>query len=124
MIFQQATRAKLRFSTNKGQLSVEDAWDLSLESLDTLAQAVNKQIQESKGESFIGKRSTQSTELQLKMDILLAIIAVKLAEKEDAKNRKELLAKKELLTSLKEKKQMEQLESMSLEDIEKQLQGL
>ena len=43
-IFEKASRLQLRFASTKGSLSVEDLWGLSLESLDTLAKAVNKQI--------------------------------------------------------------------------------
>ena len=46
-LFLQATREKFRFESSKGDLSVEQLWDLPLTSrtgfdLDTVAKAVNK----------------------------------------------------------------------------------
>ena len=41
-IFEQSSRFKLRFQTNKYLLATEDLWDLSLPIMDTLAKAVNK----------------------------------------------------------------------------------
>lgn len=35
-MYKQASKMKLRFATSKGNLSVEDLWDLSLPALDRL----------------------------------------------------------------------------------------
>lgn len=43
-MFEKASRIKLRYSTNRGVLSVEDLWDLSLEQLDPIAINLNKSL--------------------------------------------------------------------------------
>jgi hypothetical protein len=48
-IFEQATRRAIRFESAKGDLSVEQLWDLPLQSrnqfdLDTVAKTVNRQL--------------------------------------------------------------------------------
>ncbi len=118
-IFEKASRMKLRFDTSKGQLSTEDLWGLSLQSLDTIAKATNKKLKEDSEESFISARSTTSTVLDLQMDILKHVIAVKLAEKDAAALRAEKRAKLDQLKTIYAAKQNEQLSSKSLEDIEK-----
>lgn len=117
--FQKASRLKLRFSTNKGELSVEDLWDLSLESLDVIAKAVNKKLKDESEESFIGKKSTNNAVLELKMEILKEIIAIKLKEKEAKALRAVKSAKLAQLKELANSKTNEQLSGMSLEEINK-----
>ena len=43
-MFEKASRIKLRYSTNRGVLSVEDLWDLSLEQLDPIAINLSKRL--------------------------------------------------------------------------------
>jgi hypothetical protein len=117
--FEKASRLKLRFSTNKGELSVEDLWDLSLESLDTIAKVTNKKLKEESEESFIGKKSINNTVLELKMEILKEVISFKLKEKEAKTLRAVKSAKLAQLKELANNKANEQLSGMSLEEINK-----
>ena len=123
-IFEKASRLKLRFASNKGSLSVEDLWDLSLTALDTIAKAVNKSLKEENEESFIGKKSAANAELTLKLDILKSVIATKQEEQERSKNRAEKRAQKEFLEQLLERKRINQLEGMSIEEIQAQLSAV
>ncbi len=123
-IFEKASREKLRFSTSKGQLSVEDLWELSLKDLDTLAKGVNAKLKESQEESFIATRNTKDSELELKLDILKSVIKTRLEEKETAKVKAENRAKREFFETLLEKKKTQSMETMSIEEIEAQLQTL
>lgn len=82
-MFEKASRVKLRYSTNRGVLSVEDLWDLSLEQLDPIAINLNKRLKESQTESFIKTRTKDATELELKFNIVKHIIDVKLQEQEE-----------------------------------------
>ena len=51
--FKLASQQKLRFKTNKGDLSTEQLWDLSLEDLDALAVALEAQHKQSAKKSFL-----------------------------------------------------------------------
>ena len=73
-IFEQASRLKLTFSTNKGQLSVEHLWDLSLDSLDTLAKGVNRELKASEEEA-----KSKQLEFAAAADIYAAMDAEKAA---------------------------------------------
>ncbi len=123
-IFEKASRLKLRFTTTKGLLSVEDLWDLSLTSLDTIAKAVNKRLKEENEESFITTRSKSNSELELSLDILKHVITIKLEEKEKATLKAERRAELDLLKNLRENKKLEALNSLSLEEIDKRMADL
>lgn len=122
--FLKASRAKLRFASGKGFLSVEDLWDLSLESLDTIAKAVNKQLKAETEESFIGKRTTKNTELELQLEILKEVIQIKLEEKDAKAARAERNAKLAQLKELAASKSNEALQGLSLEEVNKMIADL
>jgi len=126
-IFEQATRKKLRFSLNGGAetISTEELWELKLEDLDRIAQAINKKLKEEKGEeSFLSKKKKTNTTLVLKLDILKSIIETKQEEAEVAKSKAANKAQIALLEDLLEKKKLNQLEGKSIASIEKQLAAL
>ncbi len=120
-LFLTASRKKTRFETGKGYASVEDLWDFNLESLNTIAIAVNKKLKEEKDESFIKTRSKSNTELELKLEILKYIIGVKLEEADEKKVKAEKLAQAATLRDLIATKKLEATASLSIEDLEKKL---
>lgn len=124
MIFEQASRLKLRFETNKGFLSTEDLWDLSLTSLDSIYRVINKKLKEETEESLITTRSKSNKELDLKVEILKHIVKVKQEEAELKKARQERLNELELLRNLKQEKQMDALKGMDLESLNKRIAEL
>lgn len=123
-MFEKASRMKLRYQTNRGVISVEDLWDLSLESLDTIAISLNKKLKESQTESFIKTKTKDTTELELKFNIVKHIIDVKLSEAEARKNAAEKRAKKQKLMDLIAKKQDAELEGKSVDELMKELAAL
>lgn len=123
-LFEQASRLKLIFNTNKGQLSVEHLWDLSLDSLDTLAKGVNRELKASEEESFVKTRTKANTELVLRLEILKRVIEVKLQEAEEKKGRAEKAAQLSLLRELKANKQLQDLQSLSTAEIEARIAAL
>lgn len=128
-MFKEATRRKLRFSTENGVLSVEDIWDLPLTSekkasLDKLAKSINRELKNNEEESFVETPSKANATLQLKFDVVKAVIKDKLEEREARKNAADKKARKELLNGVIERKQNAALEDMSLEDLEKERNAL
>lgn len=121
-MFEKASRVKLRYSTNRGVLSVEDLWDLSLEQLDPIAINLNKRLKESQTESFIKTRTKDTTEL--KFNIVKHIIDVKLQEQEERIVAAEKKAKRQKILDLMAKKQDAELESKSYEELAKELEAL
>lgn len=121
-LFATATRNKVRFVSVKGLLSTEDLWTLTLEQLNTIAIELNKERNETEV-SFINSTKTNEL-LQLKFDVVKFIIDVKLAEKEEKKLKAEKLVKKNQLLELINNKENEKLQSLSLDELKKQLEQL
>lgn len=111
-------------SLYRGVLSVEDLWDLSLEQLDPIAINLNKRLKESQTESFIKTRTKDTTELELKFNIVKHIIDVKLQEQEERIVAAEKKAKRQKILDLMAKKQDAELESKSYEELAKELEAL
>lgn len=123
-IFEKASKLKLRFTTGRGECSTEELWDLDLKDLDTIAKAINKKIKEGTEESFIEKKNSTDTILELKLEILKSIIQVRLKEKDDAKTRSEKKAQLEVYEQLLLEKKTEELKGLSTKEITKKLDAL
>ena len=123
-MFKNASKLKLRFSTSKGNLTVEQLWDLSLEELDSLAVRLEKEYKESKGKSFLVKKTSKDARIKLRFNIVLEVLEAKVEENEAAQLSLDNKAKKERLLSVLAKRQDESLENMSEEQIKKELKKL
>lgn len=120
-LFIEASREKIRFSTTKGLLTVDDLWDLKLEDLNRLAKSLNKQVKESGEEDFIKTKSSADKKLELSFELVKYVIKVRLEEEEAKKLRKEKAQKRAQIRELIEKKAVENLEGKTIEELEKEL---
>ncbi len=123
-IFENASKTKVRFETSKGEVSVEELWDLSLTSLDSIAKVISKELKEASEESFISKKSSANTKLELKMEIIKYVIQGRLKEVEDSKTMAEKRAQVAFFEDLLNKKKTQSLESLSESEIEAKLAAL
>lgn len=125
--FFTASKKKLRFHTNRGQLSVEDLWDLTLKSLDELAVSIDSTVGKSR-KTFLSAPDTRTTAAQaedeLRLEILKAVITAKQDENTAKREAADKAARKAFLKNLLEKKKIDALESLSAEEIEKELAAL
>jgi hypothetical protein len=122
-LFAQATKAKLRFSN----FSTEDLWDLSLKDLDKLAIYISTQL-EGNTKTFLEnpdpREAKKQSQHKLALEVLKFIIKTKQDENKDRLEASAKRAQKEFLTSLLEKKQMQQLENLTADEIKAQLAAL
>lgn len=130
-LFEEATRKRVRFSTVRGDITVEDLWDLPLQStkgdfdLDAVAKACNRDVKATEEESFVKPKSAGAASIaSLKLDVVKHVIAVKMKAKEDAELKAKKLANRQIIMAAMERKQNAQIESMSMEDLEKALKEL
>lgn len=120
-IYKQASRLKLRFQTEKGPLSAEQLWDLSIASLDKLAVALEKEYEKSDGKSFVRKSTEKDKVAKLRFDIVLDVLNTKMEEDEAARNASDVKAHNEKILSLIAKKKEAAFEGLSVEELEKQI---
>lgn len=129
-MFERATREKFRFPSSKGELTTEQLWELPLTArnkvdLESVAQAVNQELKAASEESFVAvNRNPAKVVLEQKLELIKHIIAVRLEEQEKAKKSAQNKAERDRLLQILAKKQDEELEGMSKEDIEKRIQEL
>lgn len=123
-MYKQASKMKLRFATSKGNLSVEDLWDLSLPALDRLAVSYDEELAKNPRKSFITNDTPSNSELELKFNIVKDVITDKLKDKAAREAAKDKAAEKARLTELLAKKQSEKMESMSEDEIRQRLAEL
>lgn len=117
-MFEKAARLKLRFTTYKGTQSVEDLWDLPLESakgasLEDMAKSLNRQVKESVEESFVKAPSAANSELVLKFEIVKYIIKVRMEEAAAKKLKSGNKAKRDKVLAVLASKQDKGLEELS-----------
>jgi len=125
-MFEQASKLKLRYKVANGTISTEDLWDLSLESLDKIARGLHKELREAEEVSFITSniREAATSLNELRFGIVKHIIEVKVEAREAKKVKEQAAAKKETIKRILAAKQDETLQSMSIEDLQKELQSL
>lgn len=127
-LFEIASRNKLRVPTTKGDLTVEQLWDLPLKSanglsLDSIAIALNKQL-ESKATSFVDEVQAPESSKLVAFDIVLYIISVRKAEAKQAQEQAAKQSQLKFLKGLRDRKRLESFESLSEEEINKQIAEL
>lgn len=122
-MFEVATRTKMRFPF-KGMISVEDLWDLSVQNLDKVFKILNSQRKEAQEESLLNVRSSEDEVLDTQIEIVKYIVNVKLEEQAARVKATENKEKKQKIMALMAKKDDEEMENMSREELQKLLDEL
>lgn len=115
-LFVMATRNKYRFPF-KGQISVEDLWDLSVKNLDTIFKALNTEAKQANEESLLAVKTAADTELEAKIEIIRYIVKVK---QEEANQRTIVAAnneQKRKIDAIIAAKEDQALQAMSIEEL-------
>lgn len=129
-LFEYATRNKLRFSSTKGELTVEQLWDVPLRSndvfnLNEVAKAANKSFKDATEESFVEtKRTEKHVRLQAAFDVVKYVIQYKMDAEEAAKTRADNKAEKEKLLDILAEKQDGKLSALSEAELKKRISAL
>lgn len=129
-LFEVATRNQFRFPSDRGDLTVEQLWDLDLKSkngfdLDTIARAINKELKAETEESFVNiTPNPKKKPLEQKLELVKYIIETKMEEAKKAKERAERKEKREKLMRAIADKQDKQLSDASLEELQKELAAI
>lgn len=128
-MYKIAAQNKIRFTSNRGLLTVEQLFDLPLSSksnfdLDTIAKTINKQLKEMGEESFVGVSNPAKKEMETALEIVKDVIKSKQEENAAQLNKlKKREQQKKILDAIAAKKD-QQLSQTSLDELEKQLAEL
>lgn len=123
-LFEIATRRKYLFTTRRGQASVQDLWDLSVEDLDTVWGALQRDLRASAEESLIQQPTKETEETTNKRDLVAYIVRTKQAESAARVAQKERRQKAARVRELLLQKQEQALAEKSAEELEKLLSEL
>ena len=117
---------KLRFDTAKGQLTVEDLFDLPLTSesnvsLDGIAIAVSRELQDSQENSFVESKSKGSDILELRLEILKDVIAARIAENEARRDEEAKKTRNDRIMQIIADKQDDALANKTIDELKELL---
>lgn len=122
-LFEMATRNKMRFPSTKGELSVEDLWDLSDKDLDVVYKNLKDQEVKSSEESLLDDANVDP-KLTAAICIVRYIFTTKRNEKLAEKERiNKKLTQKKYIDALS-KKQDEAIEKMSEAELRAMIDSL
>lgn len=129
-IFEYATRARLRFASDKGELTTEQLWDVPLRSrdnfnLNVIAKLASRALKEISEESFVETtRTPEHTRREVVLEVVRHVIDTKLAEEERAKKRAENKQEREKLLQILAEKQAGKLSELSEKELQKRIAAL
>lgn len=129
-IFEYATRHKLRFSSVRGELSVEQLWDAPLHSrddfnLNVIAKVANRALKEITEESFVETaKTTEHARREAAMEIVKHVIDAKLTEEETTKKRAANKQEQQKLLKILAEKQDGKLSDLSEKELQRRIAAL
>lgn len=122
-MFEYATRNKVRFPF-KGQISVEDLWDLRTDDLDTVFKTLNRQVKQSEEESLLVTKTAEDTALDVQIAIVKHIFDIKMQEANARLLDKERKAQKQKIMAILANKQEQELQNKSVDELQKMLEEI
>lgn len=122
-MYKEALQKKLRFKTNKGMITTEDLFDLSLQNLDTLAIMLDKKISEAPKKSFIEELPAKENDDELRLNIVKDVINIKLKARKDNIDKAQADAQKKRILEIIAKRKDEELEKKSTEELRAMIQN-
>lgn len=122
--FKEASKLALRFPTSKGELTVEQLWQLSLTDLSNLIKNVKKILKKSDDDelSFLDEKNTVDTVNQLRFDCAKEIYIDRKTEQELLRTERERKEQNQKIMSIIANKKEQSLQNMDIADLEKMLQ--
>ena len=119
-LFKIATKKKYRFNY-KGQVTVEDLWDLSVEELDKIYKNLKSLQKNASEESLLQTVTKEDKELNNKIEIIKTIVTDKLAAKDRAMKAASQRAQNQRILEIMADKQDAALKEKSIEELQNML---
>ena len=122
-LFELATRCKYRFPY-RGQITIEDLWDLRLADLDSVFKTLNAEAKKVSEESLLKLKTKEDEELSDKIAIVRYIVSVKLEEQKIREHEKANKERKQKLLAIKARREEAALENISDEQLNEMINEL
>ena len=119
-LFKVATKKKYRFNY-KGQVTVEDLWDLSVEELDKIYKNLKSLQKNASEESLLQTATKEDKEVNNKIEIIKIIVTDKLAAKDRAMKAASQRARNQRILEIMADKQDAALKEKSIEELQDML---
>jgi len=116
VMFEKASKMKLRFACDKGNLTTEDLWDLTDKDLDKMYIDLAKGKKSDETESLINPHEDKT--LILKLEIVKHIFTVKREEAKASKDKIETKRQNDRILEIIAKKSDAELEGKSVEELQ------
>jgi hypothetical protein len=123
-LFFNAVKNKYRYPSKRGNLTTEQLFDLSFESLDEIYSELTALLDQMPKKSLLAQRSNADEELREKVEVVEAVFVYKTDLRNKAKNMEAKRQQKQKLIDLLEKKKEKALENLSEEELLKKLAEL
>jgi hypothetical protein len=129
-IFEYATRNKIRFASSRGELSVEQLWDVPLRSsngfdLNAVAKTASKELKAITEENFVETaRTAEHTRREIALTLVKHVIETRLGEEKAAATRAERAQEKAKLLAILAEKQDGKLSELSEKELQKRIAAL
>lgn len=122
-MYKKASIKKLRFTTTKGNLSVEQLWGLTMTELKTLIKSLYKLIKKEADDdlAFLEEDKVSYSDDQLRYDIAVDVYKTKQTELQQKHEDAEKKARNQHIAEIIARKQDEALESKSIEELQAML---
>lgn len=121
-IFEIAAEKKYRFNY-KGQIAVEDLFDLSKQELDAVYQKLHASIKSNEA-TLLDAKTTEDKDLEIKLSIVKYIFDKKHEKEKEALQAYQTAQKKQKIMEIISRKQDEDLANSSVDDLKKMLNEL
>jgi len=122
-IFEKAARIKLRINC-KGMCSTEDLWDLPLKTLDNIYKKLNAKVKAQTEDSLLDAKTAEDEITALQIEIVKHIVLVRVQEAHDRKTLVEKSEEKKRLLEILARKQDQETENLSKEELMARINAL
>lgn len=128
LLFITAAQKQFRYESKKGDLSTEDLFKMDLSrasgfDLDHVAQTIAGQLESVTQKSFVNiKPNPKKALLEMKLEVVKTVIAIKQAEAESARKRAAKLLEVTVIRDAIDQAKKNELAASSVEDLEKRLE--
>ena len=123
--FKEATKnPNVRFNLGNGEVTVCDLWQYGLERLDSLYSSLYQELETSKQVSLLAPKTTSSKLLELKLSVVKEVVETKLADKADKEAKVIRADQARVIREKLAEKRIQSLDTLSEEDLLKQLEDL